>query len=81
MYNFIEAPNNDGPCKLNKATYSSDLCVKLLYMYGQADYKVYDPFMGSGTTAYACKFCGINYVGSEISAKQCEYAKERLNIR
>lgn len=24
---------------------------------------------------------GINYVGSEISAKQCEYAKERLNIR
>ena len=58
MYNFIEAPNNDGPCKLNKATYSSDLCVKLLYMYGQADYKVYDPFMGSGTTAIACEKWG-----------------------
>lgn len=24
-YNFIEAKNNDGSCKLNKATYSSDL--------------------------------------------------------
>lgn len=35
MYNFIEAPNNDGACKLNKATYSSELCLQLLEMYAQ----------------------------------------------
>ena len=29
-FNFIEAKNNDGSCKLNKATYSSDLCKQLL---------------------------------------------------
>lgn len=81
MYNFIEAPNNDGPCKLNKATYSSDLCVKLLDMYGQADYKVYDPFMGSGTTAIACEKWGSNEmvcIGSELSEQQVQFSKDRL---
>lgn len=33
FYNFIEAKNNDGPCPYNKATYSSELCEKLLYIY------------------------------------------------
>lgn len=80
-YNFVEAPNNDGKCELNQATFSSDLCRQLMEIYVKDGWTVYDPFMGSGTTAYACKSCGINYVGSEISTKQCEYAKERLNIR
>lgn len=83
IFNFIEAPNNDGSCKLNKATYSSDLCIKLLDMYAKPEYKVYDPFMGTGTTAVACqKWCPTNEmvcIGSELSAAQVEYSKERLN--
>jgi site-specific DNA-methyltransferase (adenine-specific) len=39
---------------------------------------VYDPFLGSGTTAVACKSLGRNYVGSEISKKYCKIAEERL---
>ena len=31
--NFIEAKNNDESCPYNKATYSSDLCMKLLEIY------------------------------------------------
>ena len=54
VYNFIEAPNNDGSCNLNKATYSSELCEKLLNIYANQDSIVYDPFMGTGTTAIAC---------------------------
>ena len=34
-FNFIEAPNNDGSCKLNKATYSSELCNNLLSLYAK----------------------------------------------
>ena len=34
--------------------------------------------MGTGTTAVACKQMNLNYIGSEISLKQCEYAKERI---
>lgn len=39
---------------------------------------VYDPFMGSGTTALACKDLGRNYIGSEISKEYCEIAEARL---
>lgn len=80
LYNFIEAPNNDGSCDLNKATYSSDLYRKLLNMYAvYEDTVVYDPFMGTGTTAVACKEMGFTYIGSELSKKQCEYAEKRIN--
>lgn len=83
IYNFIEAPNNDGSCNLNKATYSSELCEKLLNIYANNDSIVYDSFMGTGTTAVACmKFNNFNNnmvcIGSELSTAQIEYSKERL---
>jgi site-specific DNA-methyltransferase (adenine-specific) len=78
-YNFIEAKNNDGSCDLNKATYSSELCTKLLNMYTQSNFIVYDSFMGTGTTAIACVQKGLNYIGSELSLEQCEYARKRIN--
>lgn len=78
LYNFIEAPNNDEVCNLNKATFSSDLCKQLLNMYATTESVVYDPFMGTGTTAVACKMLGMGCIGSELSAQQCEWAKKRL---
>lgn len=79
VYNFIEAKNNDGACKLNQATYSSELCEKLLSIYAKDGYTVYDPFMGTGTTAVACENIGtLNCIGSEISEAQTDYAYERL---
>jgi site-specific DNA-methyltransferase (adenine-specific)/modification methylase len=77
-YNFIEAKNNDENCPFNKATYSTELCKKLLTMYCARGGVVYDPFMGSGTTAVACKEMGLKYIGSEISENQCKWAEERL---
>lgn len=78
-YNFIEARNNDGVCPFNQATFSSELCESLLRLYTTEGQTVYDPFMGSGTTAVACKKLGLNYIGSEISENQCEWAENRLN--
>ena len=40
---------------------------------------VYDPFIGTGTTAVACKRLGLDCVGSEISKEQVEFSLERLN--
>lgn len=78
-YNFIEAKNNDVSCKLNKATFSSDLVEKLLHMYAKEKAIVLDPFMGTGTTAIGCLKSNCNYIGSELSQAQCEYSKERIN--
>lgn len=40
---------------------------------------VIDPFLGSGTTALACKSLQINCIGIEISEKYCEIAAKRCS--
>lgn len=78
MYNYINAANNDGANKLNKATFSTELVLKLLNMYANKNSIVYDSFIGTGTTAVACKQFGCKCIGSELSEAQYEYALERL---
>lgn len=77
-YNFIEAKNNDIKTSFNQATYSTELIDKILEIYGDRDYVVYDPFMGTGTTGVSCKKNGTNFIGSEISKLQCDYSIKRI---
>ena len=39
---------------------------------------IYDPFMGSGTTAKMAMLNGRRYIGSEISAEYCAIAESRI---
>ena len=39
---------------------------------------ILDPFLGSGTTAVACKQLNRKYIGIEINPDYCRIAKERL---
>lgn len=55
-----------------------DLLRWILEKYSAAEDLIYDPFMGSGTTARACKDLGRNYIGSEISKEYCDIAEQRL---
>lgn len=41
---------------------------------------VYDPFMGSGTTAKTCILTNRKYIGSEISPEYYKIILERLNV-
>ena len=41
---------------------------------------VYDPFMGSGTTALASVKLGRHYIGSEISEKYVQMANDKIKI-
>ncbi len=79
MYNYIEAPNNSEYCNLNKAAFSIELCDKLLQMYAHKGDLVYDSFIGTGTTAVSAINYGCNYVGTELSKAQCEWAENRIN--
>jgi len=40
---------------------------------------VLDPFMGSGTTAVACKQLRRNFIGFELSQKYVDIANKRLS--
>lgn len=77
--NIIRAKNNDELQSLNKATFSSELCCKLLDIYAPEGGVVYDSFMGTGTTAVACKLRDLSCYGSEISRVQVEYTMDRLS--
>lgn len=80
FYNMIEAANNDGETRdLNQATFSSDLCIKLFEIYAKKGNVIYDPFMGTGTTAVAAVKYGCRFVGTEISENQVLFATDRVN--
>lgn len=40
---------------------------------------VYDPYIGTGTTALVCKKLGFDYLGSEVSKNTFKIAQERIN--
>ena len=76
--NFMVAKNNDESTPINKATFSSELCIKLLEVYTKKDDVIYDPFMGTGTTGVACENIGRKFIGSEISEEQVIHSRNRL---
>ena len=52
----------------------------LVNNYTDKDNIVYDPFMGSGTTAEACENTRRRWIGSEIDKKYGELVKERMGL-
>ena len=52
-----------------------DKCVRY---YSYEDDTILDPFIGSGTTAVACKLTGRNFIGIELNQKYVDIANKRL---
>ncbi len=77
--NYLEAKNNDGFKTQLKAVYSSELVTKLINIYFPKGSIIYDPFMGSGTTAIGCIMNGCSYIGSEMKEEFYNDCLKRLN--
>jgi len=69
-------PETKGLTMANFPVALPKLCIELLSF---KDDVVLDPFMGSGTTAIACKETGRQYVGFEISANYHKIAEQRID--
>jgi len=50
----------------------------ILRNFTEENHKIFDPFMGSGTTAIACKSLGLDWCGCELEADYVEIANKRL---
>lgn len=61
-----------------KANFSLDLPTCALKLLTWEEDIVYDPFMGSGTTAVACEDLGRRWIGSELSPAYYKVASRRI---
>jgi site-specific DNA-methyltransferase (adenine-specific) len=75
----------DVPTKPSKhkhyASYNDELLKKPILAGCPEGGIVYDPFMGTGSTAEICIRTNRNYIGSEMSAEYCKIAEQRLNYQ
>ena len=56
-----------------------DLIAKILKIHSKENDLVFDPFMGSGTTAVACHKLKRHYIGFELDKEYFDLANERLD--
>lgn len=68
-----------GKKRLHPTQKHMEVMERLIEIHTNENDLVYDPFMGSGTTAVACKNKGRNVIGSEIDEKYYKISMERIN--
>ena len=61
------------------AIYPVEVVEEFLHLLTPPGSLVLDPFMGSGSTAVACKKLGRHYIGYDINTKYCEDARQRVS--
>ena len=70
-FNVWQFPKFSGR-STHPAVFPKKLVIDHIISWSNEGDTIYDPFMGSGTTALACKDTKRNYLGSEISKKYFE---------
>jgi site-specific DNA-methyltransferase (adenine-specific) len=64
---------------LTKATFSMDIPMKAIKILSYKNDIVFDPFMGSGTSAVAAEILDRRWLGIELSPNYTEIARKRVN--
>jgi len=75
----IECPVETIKGSKHPAIYPEYIIQQFINLLTKEGNVVLDPFIGSGTTAIACKNLNRHYIGFEINPEYCTYAEERLN--
>ena len=79
MKNIIIKPvNSDQETKGHNFAFGDWLPKHFIHYFSKEGCLVYDPFMGTGTTAKASHVLKRNWIGSEISPKYVELSNKRL---
>ena len=78
-FNIWEIPHIDKARGLHPATFPEKLANDHILSWSNEGDLVYDPFMGSGTTAKMAILNKRNWIGSEISQEYCEIVEKRIS--
>ena len=77
----IDRNRNNGKSKdkSHGATFPEKLVATIIENFSKKGDKIYDPFLGTGTTAVVAKKMKRKFIGSEILKDYCKIAKRKLN--
>ena len=64
--------------KSHGAVFPLELAERVIGSFTEPSARILDPFMGTGTTAVACKNLGRNFTGIELSENYFSIAKNRI---
>jgi site-specific DNA-methyltransferase (adenine-specific) len=73
IYDYEDETNSDHPTQK-----PVELMMRLIEIHSKENDIIFDPFMGSGTTAIACIKTNRRFIGCEIEKKYCDIANKRI---
>ena len=78
-WNVIEGPpaSNNEYAKIHKATFPVYLPANIIENFCPPEGRVFEPFLGTGTTLIACEQLGRTCYGMEIDPKYCDVIVQR----
>jgi site-specific DNA-methyltransferase (adenine-specific) len=79
VWKYEQTSGHDEFSKKHPAPFPEELAQDHIISWSNEGDLVYDPFMGSGTTAKMAILNKRNWIGSEISKEYCEIAEKRIN--
>lgn len=78
MNNILRIGRGKKVSNIHGAIFPEQLPFELIKSFSEKEALIFDPFMGSGTTALAAIKLGRNYIGSEITKEYCKIAENRI---
>ena len=75
---IIRVPRITGNEQIHQNQKPLDLIAKILNIHSKENDLVFDPLIGSGTTAVACHRLKRHYIGFELDKEYFDLANERL---
>ena len=81
MNNVLRIGRGKKVSDIHSAIFPEQLPFELINAFSEKGLLVYDPFMGSGTTAIVASKLDRSYIGSEISTEYCSIAEERIRSK
>ena len=65
-------------CGWHPTTKNIEILERIIRAYSNENDLILDPFMGSGSTAIACKLSNRDYIGSELDQDYLKKARARI---
>jgi DNA modification methylase len=80
MSNILRIRREKKTSKIHSAVFPEKLPIQLIQAFSEKGDIIYDPFIGTGTTALASIKLNRNWIGSEISHEYVDLANKRIKI-